>query len=105
GRGSAGGRCEETIMWDSSVGPIVALILRLLAVSLAAAAPPAGKVWRIGVVATFYCEDSDEARAFRNGLHDAGYVEGRDIAISWWGGHGSSHHGAAAVAALVQGSL
>jgi NAD(P)-dependent dehydrogenase (short-subunit alcohol dehydrogenase family) len=82
GRGSAGGRCEETIMWDSSVGSIVALILRLLAVSLAAAAPPAGKVWRIGVVATFYCEDSDEARAFRNGLHDAGYVEGRDIAIS-----------------------
>jgi hypothetical protein len=91
-------------MWDSSVGSIVALLLSLLAVSLAAAAPPAGKVWRIGVVATFYCEESDEAIAFRNGLYDAGYVEGRDIAISWWCGRGSYEHVAEAVADLVQGS-
>jgi putative ABC transport system substrate-binding protein len=60
---------------------------------------------RIGVVAIFYCEESDEATAFRNGLHDAGYAEGRDISISWWCGHGSYEHVAEAAADLVQGSI
>jgi putative ABC transport system substrate-binding protein len=56
----------------------------------------------IGVVAISVSEESEEATAFRNGLHDAGYIEGRDISISWWYGHGSYDHVSQAVADLVQ---
>ena len=39
-------------MWYSAVGSIVTLLLSLLAVPLAAAAQPPGKVYRIGFLAT-----------------------------------------------------
>ena len=44
---------------------------------------------RIGVVAVSVSEQSEQAEAFRAGLHDAGYLEGRDISIDWWYGHSS----------------
>lgn len=56
----------------------------------------------IGVVAISLSEDSEEATAFRNGLHEAGYFEGRNIFVSWWYGHGSYDHVGQAVADLVQ---
>jgi len=44
---------------------------------------------RVTVIAPAFSADSDEAQAFREGLHAAGYVEGRDLAIDWWYGRGS----------------
>ncbi|MGQ0579774.1 MAG: ABC transporter substrate-binding protein [Betaproteobacteria bacterium] len=38
---------------------------------------------RIGVLLVAFSPESKEARAFRQGLRDAGYAEGRDIVIEW----------------------
>jgi putative ABC transport system substrate-binding protein len=54
----------------------------LLAAPLAAEAPPAGKVPRVGFLAASSASDAANARwieAFRQGLRDLGYVEGRSI--------------------------
>jgi putative tryptophan/tyrosine transport system substrate-binding protein len=56
---------------------------------------------RIGVVAPGFSADSEQARAFREGLRTAGYVEGRDVSIDWWFGHGSYEGVADAVAKVV----
>lgn len=57
---------------------------------------------RIGVVAPSFSVDSQEGQAFRDGLRAAGYVEGRDLSIDWWFGHGSYNGIADAVAKLVR---
>ena len=38
---------------------------------------------RIGVLLAAFSPESKEAQAFRQGLRDAGYVEGRDVVIEW----------------------
>jgi ABC-type uncharacterized transport system substrate-binding protein len=72
-------------MWYSTVGSIVALILSLLVVPLAAAVQPAGKVWRIGYLAS---SSGSISEAFRQGLRDFGYVEGQNIIIEHRSGKG-----------------
>ena len=67
-------------MWYSSVGAIITLILSLLAVPRAAAAPPTGKVWRIGYLDA---SSGSISEAFRQGLRDLGYVEGQNIVIEY----------------------
>jgi putative ABC transport system substrate-binding protein len=67
-------------MWYSAVGSLVALILSLLAVPCAAAAPPAGKVWRIGYL---IAGSGGIDEAFRHGLRDLGYVEGQNLTIEY----------------------
>src|SRR5712692_2523844 len=65
-------------MWYSAVGAIITLLLSLLAVPLAAAAQPPGKVYRIGFLST----DPPPARgwdALLDGLRERGYLEGRNI--------------------------
>jgi putative ABC transport system substrate-binding protein len=65
-------------MWYSAVGFIVTLLLSVLAVPLAAAAQPAGKVYRIGFLST----DPPLAprwEALLNGLREHGYSEGRNL--------------------------
>lgn len=59
----------------------VLLGLALVAVPLAAEAQPAGRVARIGVL--WPTSDSPTLEAFRQGLRDLGYVEGRNIAIEY----------------------
>ena len=53
--------------------------LSLLAMPLAARAQPAGKVWRIGLVAG--SSGFSPSKAFRQGLRELGYVEGRNVVI------------------------
>jgi ABC-type uncharacterized transport system substrate-binding protein len=55
----------------------------LLTAPLAAEAQPAGKGWRIGylVPGPAACPVTKSIRAFRQGLLDAGFIEGRDITI------------------------
>ena len=64
-------------MWYSAVGSIVTLLLSLLAVPLAVAAPPAGQVWRIG----YLNASRGISESFRQGLRELGYVEGQNITI------------------------
>jgi putative ABC transport system substrate-binding protein len=59
----------------------------------------------IRVVAPGFSFDSEEARAFREGLRAAGYVEGRDLSIDWWFGHGSYDGVTDAVAKVVRNKV
>jgi putative tryptophan/tyrosine transport system substrate-binding protein len=38
---------------------------------------------RIGVLLVVFSPEGKEAQAFREGLRDAGYAEGRDMVIEW----------------------
>jgi len=51
----------------------------LLAAPLGAAAQPAKKVWRIGFLSASSSPPNLAKSPFRQGLHDLGYVEGRDF--------------------------
>src|SRR5262245_16961519 len=70
-------------MWRSTVGCIVILTLSLLAMALAATAQPVGKVHRIGRLNAGVAPAGPDPllEAFRQGLHDLGYVEGHNMFI------------------------
>ncbi len=77
-------RGDTMLMRLRTVGLIVTLALGLLLAPLAADAQQAGKVYRIGFlspVAPTTAPTWDEA--FRQGLRELGYVEGRNIAIEY----------------------
>ncbi len=57
---------------------------------------------RIGVLLGGLSPESKEAQAFRQGLRDAGYVEGRDVVIEWRSASGDYARVPALVADLVQ---
>jgi len=67
-------------MWYSAVGSIVTVLLSLLAVPLAAAAQPPGKVYRIGYLGT-NPPPADWWDALLDGLRERGYSEGRNLAF------------------------
>lgn len=62
-----------------SVAPRLAAAVLLLAGSVAAEAQQAARVYRIGFVAT--TSPSPGTEAFRQGLREAGYVEGKNVII------------------------
>ncbi|MGH8767192.1 MAG: ABC transporter substrate-binding protein [Burkholderiales bacterium] len=60
---------------------------------------------RIGVLLAVFSPESREAQAFRQGLQDAGYAEGRDVMIEWRFANGDYDRLSALVADLVQSKV
>jgi putative ABC transport system substrate-binding protein len=71
-------------MWGSTIGCIVTLILSLLAAPLTSSAQQAAKVPRLGLLIPGSSSAfAPRIEAFRHGLRDLGYVEGRNITIEY----------------------
>src|ERR1700694_2868888 len=60
----------------------------LLVAPLAAKAQQAAPLRRIGVLLVLLSPEGKEPQAFRRGLRDAGYVEGRDVVVEWRSANG-----------------
>jgi putative ABC transport system substrate-binding protein len=60
---------------------------------------------RIGVLLVGFSPESKEAQQFRQGLQDAGYVEGRDLVIEWRFASANYDRVPELVADLVQGKV
>ncbi len=61
----------------------IVVALLMLTVPLAAGAQQTGKVYRIGFLGDSLAAFSEPTEAFRQGLRDLGYVEGRNITIEY----------------------
>ena len=82
---------------------LTVVILALLATPLAAGAPPAGKVWRIGVLGGGAATPEEPRGAsFRQGLRALGYVERQHIVIEWRSSGGSDERFLDLAAELVR---
>ena len=68
------------MVWKMIVVRLAAAGL-LLATALAAWAQPAAKVYRVGFVAAGPASDSSTFEAFRQGLKELGYVEGKNVVV------------------------
>src|SRR4029077_15421369 len=92
------------ISQSRSVYQVVALAACLGSFSFATAADaqqPASPR-HIGVLLALFSPESKEAQAFRQGLRDAGYAEGRDVVIEWRSSSGDYTKAPQLVAALVE---
>ena len=87
-------------MWHSAVGWIVTLALGFLAAPLEADAQPSAKVATIGYLSM--AGSVPLAEAFRQGLQDLGYVEGKTIAIVYRSAEGKPERLPALAAELAQ---
>ena len=77
------------------------LVVSLLAAPLAAEAQQAAKVARIGYLAGNLTASPHLPEAFRQGLRDLGYVEGRNVVIEYRDAEGRPERFAALAAELV----
>ena len=84
-----------------SLGLLVTLVLGLLVAPLAADAQQAAKVPRIGYLATNLARNPHLPEAFRQGLRDLGYVEGRNVVIEYRDAEGKLERLPALAAELV----
>jgi ABC-type uncharacterized transport system substrate-binding protein len=69
--------------WCSAVGFIIMLILSMLAAPLTLTAQQRSKVPRIGILTPAAGASTPLWEAFRQGLRDLGYVEGKNIALEY----------------------
>src|SRR5712691_7158438 len=90
-------------MWYSAVGVIVTLVLSLLAAPLTSQAQQAAKVPRLGLlIPSSFSAVASRLEAFRHGLRDLGYVEGRNITIEYRFAEGKADRLPDLVAELVR---
>ena len=67
-----------------TIGLVVTLTLGLLAAPLPTEAQQKGKVPRIGYLSTRFSSPATNAQeAFLQGLHDLGYIEGKNIVLEY----------------------
>jgi len=86
----------------SALGLILTLALGILTAPLTADAQQAGKVPRIGVLSAGSLAGDIHLEAFREGLRDLGYVEGRNITLEYRFAEGQADRLPALVAELVR---
>src|SRR5215831_192608 len=90
-------------MWGSTIGCIVTLILSLLTAPLTSSAQQAAKVPRLGLLIPGSSSAfAPRIEAFRHGLRDLGYVEGRNITIEYRFAEGQYDRLPALVAELIR---
>ena len=78
-------------MRDSTVGLVVMLTVGLLcARGIAAAAPPAPKVFRVGLLSTAHPHSVPWFTAFEQRLRELGYAEGHNMSIEFRNAEGIS---------------
>ena len=80
----------------------LAVLALSFSLAISADAQTSSSPKRVGVLLVGIGEQSEETKAFQEGLRNAGYVEGRDIAIEWWFGRGRYDLLAEAAADLVR---
>jgi putative tryptophan/tyrosine transport system substrate-binding protein len=68
---------------------VLAIVLALSPLYFSHFAAAQSQSKRIGVIAVSVSDASEQATAFRTALRDAGYDEGRNVAIDWWYGRDS----------------
>lgn len=92
------------ISQSRSVYQVVALAACLGSFSFATAADAQQPALprHIGVLLALFSPESKEAQAFRQGLRDAGYAEGRDLVIEWRSANGDYNRVPELAADLVQ---
>src|SRR5713101_5889739 len=82
---TTGALCREIVMRPTFVRLIIAVALLVLTVPLAVGAQPAGNIYRVGILGN-KASDPAEAhlwQAFRLGLRERGWIEGRNILIEY----------------------
>jgi ABC-type uncharacterized transport system substrate-binding protein len=85
---------------------MVSLILAVLLASLAAEAQEAGKVYRVGVLETTpIALNAPNLNAFRLGLKELGYVEGRNLVIEYRSADGRPERFPALATELVRSKV
>jgi putative tryptophan/tyrosine transport system substrate-binding protein len=84
---------------------LVVLALSFFVAPLAADAQQPVSPRRVGVLLALLGPDSLEAQAFRQGLRDAGYAEGRDVVIEWRSANGDYARLPQLAADLVKGKV
>jgi putative ABC transport system substrate-binding protein len=90
-------------MWYRAIGGIVTLLLRLFTAPLPSQAQPAAHVPRLGLlIPSTVSAVASRLEAFRHGLRDLGYVEGRTITLEYRFADGQADRLPALVAELVQ---
>jgi putative ABC transport system substrate-binding protein len=90
-------------MWGSTIGGLVTLLLSLLTAPPTSQAQPAAPVPRLGLLIPGSAAGfASRIEAFRLGLHDLGYVEGRNIAVEYRFADGQADHLPVLVAELVR---
>jgi putative ABC transport system substrate-binding protein len=82
---------EDFTMRRSTIGLLLTLALGILAAPLVADAQQPTKVYRIGWLSPGFSlsQSNPSVEAFRQGLHDLGYVEGQNLLIEWRWAEGS----------------
>ena len=93
---------EPSAIQDRKLVGIVALAITLAMCGAVAQAQQPTKIPRIGHLSAGFTSDPARQEAFRQGLRELGYVEGKNIVIEWRFGEGKSERVPVLAAELVR---